>query len=391
MGPDTSPRELSPLRLPRIADEPLVSVIISNFNYARFLAEAVESVLRQSYQHFEIVICDDGSIDDSHTVIQRLQRLDRRVRALFQANAGQAAAWNNAIAAARGEILCFLDPDDLFKAEKLASVVDAFLLHPATGLCIHRLQAISVSGQSINRPFPHELDSGWLAEKAMSHEFWGSWPATSGISLRRGAIERVLPISSVLKRGFCDAYLCGCAQFVTEIVALDDPLTLYRLHDANTGSTPRLTTAIVAHRVEYTALTVEGIRGFVERSLGPEVTQLISLDRLRNRWFWENWLLLYIVDDQFRTQAPRADVNAALKHVSPKWRRIIWHTLLFLPPTIASRLLGLWWGNRPWKRLLQQLPLRDSNRMRSRATTSIQGNAGDRSVVWRRKVYPPDA
>src|ERR1700730_3706812 len=102
---------------------PLVSILINNFNYVEFLNEAIESALNQSYPAIEIIIVDDGSTDGSREVIAR--HADK-VRAVLKENGGQGSAFNAGVAASRGEILCFLDADDFFYPNKVAAVVDEF-------------------------------------------------------------------------------------------------------------------------------------------------------------------------------------------------------------------------------------------------------------------------
>ena len=88
----TTPADpLLPVPLAALPGTPLVSVLIGNFNYARFLPEAIESVFRQSYPHFEICICDDGSTDNSLDIIKGYAECDGRIRWLSQGNAGYAA------------------------------------------------------------------------------------------------------------------------------------------------------------------------------------------------------------------------------------------------------------------------------------------------------------
>src|SRR5689334_1686128 len=95
-----------PLHLEPLPPQPLVSVLTPNFNYARYLPETVESVLAQTYPHWELIFCDDGSTDDSYEVVERYARRDSRIQVLRQANAGQAAALNTAYRASSGSVLC---------------------------------------------------------------------------------------------------------------------------------------------------------------------------------------------------------------------------------------------------------------------------------------------
>lgn len=99
---------------------PLISVIIPVYNGERYLSAAIESVLAQAWTPLEIIIVDDGSTDQSARVAQPYQPL---VQVVHQANAGPGAARNRGITAARGELLAFLDADDLWLPGKLASQV----------------------------------------------------------------------------------------------------------------------------------------------------------------------------------------------------------------------------------------------------------------------------
>ena len=103
--------------------KPLVSAIIPNFNYARFVCEAVESALAQTYDHLEVIVVDDGSSDDS---LQVLKQFGDRIRVIAQPNAGVAASRNNGAAASSGEFVAFLDADDLWAPDKIAAQVEVF-------------------------------------------------------------------------------------------------------------------------------------------------------------------------------------------------------------------------------------------------------------------------
>lgn len=89
-------------------EPPLVSVVIPSYNYARFVGEAIESVLDQAYRHFEVIVIDDGSTDNTGEVVARYPR----VRYLRQKNQGRSVARNNGLRASRGPYVVFLDADD---------------------------------------------------------------------------------------------------------------------------------------------------------------------------------------------------------------------------------------------------------------------------------------
>lgn len=111
---------------------PLVSVIIPAYNSERFLTAAVESVLAQTYPEVEVIIVDDGSTDNTAALADTLAEQDGcvRIKVLKQENSGQAAARNAALQVARGELIGFLDADDVYLPNKLRDQVSFLQNHP---------------------------------------------------------------------------------------------------------------------------------------------------------------------------------------------------------------------------------------------------------------------
>ncbi len=108
---------------------PSVSVIIPTYNMRIFVGDAIKSVLHQTYQDFEIMIVDDGSVDGTKEVVSQFKS-DRRVRYLYQDNRGPAAARNTGINESNGQFVAFLDADDLWLPEKLDKQIRAMENHP---------------------------------------------------------------------------------------------------------------------------------------------------------------------------------------------------------------------------------------------------------------------
>ncbi|MBA3924582.1 MAG: glycosyltransferase, partial [Nostocaceae cyanobacterium] len=94
---------------------PLVSILINNYNYERFLREAIDSASLQTYSPVEVVVVDDGSGDNSRELIASY---GEQIVSVFKQNGGQASAFNAGFAASHGEIVCFLDADDYCAADK---------------------------------------------------------------------------------------------------------------------------------------------------------------------------------------------------------------------------------------------------------------------------------
>ena len=114
---------------------PKVSVIIPSYNRQDFVREAIASVMAQTYQGFELIVVDDGSEDDTRTVVQEFSDLYPGIRYVFQSNQGVSAARNTGVALSTGPLVAFLDSDDVWQADKLESQVTFFATHPEAQIC----------------------------------------------------------------------------------------------------------------------------------------------------------------------------------------------------------------------------------------------------------------
>ncbi len=134
---------------------PLVSIIITNYNYGRFLAEAIESALAQTWQDREILFIDDGSTDDSVAIARRYP-----ITVLTQKNSGVCIARNNALSLARGEYVMFLDADDRLAPTAVEHMLARLRDAPAdVGYVYGQMAYFGVkTGLFASQPFdPHEL------------------------------------------------------------------------------------------------------------------------------------------------------------------------------------------------------------------------------------------
>jgi glycosyltransferase involved in cell wall biosynthesis len=113
---------------------PAVSVITPAFNAAAFIRETLDSVRAQSFADWELLVVDDGSVDETVEIVRTYRREDPRVHLLRQVNLGPSAARNHGMREARGSFLTFLDSDDTWEPEFLASQLEVFRLHPETAL-----------------------------------------------------------------------------------------------------------------------------------------------------------------------------------------------------------------------------------------------------------------
>ena len=216
---------------------PRVTCIITNYNYAQFLADAIDSVLIQTFHSFELIIVDDGSTDQSHDILSRYEA-DGRIIIVRQPNAGQAAAFNRGFEASSGKYIAFLDADDRWLPEKLTRVVAAFEREADASLVYHRLYREAGDGGRLGRPWPRPLLKGDISRLVLRSGGWWPYPGTSGLSFAREFLENVMPIPAEQNRICADAYLADLSPFFGHIVPLAEPLGVYRLHASNLWTSP---------------------------------------------------------------------------------------------------------------------------------------------------------
>ncbi|NEQ81806.1 MAG: glycosyltransferase [Moorea sp. SIO2I5] len=206
--------------------EPLVSIIITNYNYRHFVTQAIDSVLEQTYRNFEIIVVDDGSTDNSREAIEFYG--DRLVT-IFQENAGMKAARNAGLKKSTGEIVCFLDADDYFHKEKLSKVVSSFLEHSEWVQVSHCWISVNKEGVPIGSGASDILSQGDVRNLLLK---WGKYASgiTSASAYRRTALKQVMPISGEFG---IDSYLNASLPFYGEVGCINEPLMFYRMHGKN--------------------------------------------------------------------------------------------------------------------------------------------------------------
>ncbi|MGD1901413.1 MAG: glycosyltransferase [Geitlerinemataceae cyanobacterium] len=219
----------------------LVSILIDNYNYEKYLGEAIASALdcrdcdidcNIDYD-IEVIVVDDGSTDGSR---QEIERFGDRITAVFQANGGQAAAINTGIAAAKGELVCLLDADDYFYPEKVARVVEQFEADRELGWVFHELNEVDRHGQGFERPHRGAIERRTqldLRRSLRNGDPVTQWlPATTGLCFRRELLAEIGEIPEAF-RVSADSFLRLAALFLAPGLLLPDRLAAHRSHGEN--------------------------------------------------------------------------------------------------------------------------------------------------------------
>lgn len=162
-------------------------MIIPSYNSARYLAEAIQSVLDQSYADFEIIVVNDGSTDETEAVVKGFS--DERIRYFAQENKGVGAARNAGLRLARGEYVAFWDADDLFLPEKLSRQVEFLLQDPSVDLVFSGWEYINAEGKILGVEEPWKYRSSVLGVEDV---LVGGVAPVHAVLVRRRCLEKML-------------------------------------------------------------------------------------------------------------------------------------------------------------------------------------------------------
>src|SRR4030095_1909244 len=223
-----------------MSKKPLVSIIINNYNYGDYVAEAIESAIHQSYSNVKVVLVDDGSTDASRGIILRYKN---KIIPVFKENGGQASAMNAGFLVSKGDVIIFLDADDYLSLNAAEKAVD--VLHDSKAVKVHWfLWKIMDENFVKNNPLPDsKLAEGYFKDQLIkmgpSHAGGPPHsPPNSGNAWARWYLEKIFPMPEAPFKGGADNYLFVLAPLFGEIRAIHEPLGYYRIHGKNNTLKP---------------------------------------------------------------------------------------------------------------------------------------------------------
>lgn len=167
-----------------ILRQPLVSVVIATYNMGKYIDQAVESVLNQSWENLEVVIVDDGSTDDTQEVMQRFKD-NAKVIYIKTENQGQPRAKNCGIKNSKGEFIAFCDADDFWEKNKLEVQMPLFS-NPKIGVVYSDVSNINQNNERFIRPANETRYSGKVVDKMLMENFV---PFGTSV-IRRACVEK---------------------------------------------------------------------------------------------------------------------------------------------------------------------------------------------------------
>jgi glycosyltransferase involved in cell wall biosynthesis len=389
---DDSMNALRPIELPPLPENPLVSVLVANYNYARFIGEAIQSVLDQTYGNFEVVICDDGSTDNSVEVIEGFARRDSRVHLVRKANGGMGSALSAAYRASNGEIICLLDSDDYYLPEKLEVVVEAFRTRPGSGYLQHRLFRVDAAGRRRGvYPLLWSLPSGWLAPYVM--RTGGELPIVatcSGLCVRRAVADLIFPLAGRFRRN-ADAVVSGLAALMTPVLGVNAPLSEWREHGANLSSAvsagPSITPGYVERELKVQKNVWALQQGYLE-SVNPGAVCRFAPAEKRPLVLCMTYVLARLRRD-INVKATYGDLvgNEGFNKY-PFVSRLFWRVSVLLPLAVFRMGVSLLWGQSRLKQWVALAKWRTHSTSRGAVERScpVDGRRADGGGVPRAKI-----
>lgn len=207
---------------------PMVSALMGAYNYGRYIGEAIESAMNQNYppQRLELVIVDDGSTDDTASIVERyLARYPGRIKFVQQQNGGATAATNRARREASGELIALLDADDVWVPDKTRKQVALMQRRPELGLVFSQMRLIDGDGKRIADHYGHREP---MPANQFARLLWENVAVQSSLIIEANLFDQI-PNSAP----YADWWLALRGAQAKQIDFLWEDLVYYRWHGAN--------------------------------------------------------------------------------------------------------------------------------------------------------------
>lgn len=261
-----------------LPETPLVSAVIAVRNGEEFVAESVESVLSQTWSRIECVVVDDGSDDATTSVVSAFE--DDRVRLVRQPHSGVSTARNRGIKEGRGDLIAFLDADDVWRPAKIARQVEAFREHPGAGMVVTGYQIVDTGLQARSTVLPNasRLD----LRKVLMLERSGLALSSTGM-FRREVLEDIGGLDEALSVS-ADLDLLWRVGQRYNVVGIAEALALYRLHDKQMHLDLASLERDLVHLYEHALGSGTAGSPSKRRAMGNLYTRLLIYECKRKGW-----------------------------------------------------------------------------------------------------------
>lgn len=207
--------------------QPLVSIVIATYNYAKYLPIAIESALNQTYKNIEVIVVNDGSTDNTNEAIAPHLN-DKRIRYIKQTNSGQTFAKNCGIKNSQGEYIAFLDADDYWMPDKLEKQLSLFSADSAVGVVFSLMKIVGPDNEKVETLKTLKPYKGWVTNHLIIDNFV---PFSSSL-VKRECLEKIGNFDETLRMSIdWDIWLKISINYKFDFV--DEELIAYRIGHPN--------------------------------------------------------------------------------------------------------------------------------------------------------------
>jgi hypothetical protein len=348
-----------------MSPHPTVDIIVNNYNYGRYLSAAIDSALAQTYEPVRVIVVDDGSTDDSRAVIESY---GDRISSLLKTNRGQASTMNAGFARSSGQVVLFLDSDDVLRPNAAALVAAVIGADPRVAKVQFRMEVIDADGRPTGELKPPDgvrMPSGDVRRLELTAPFDLPWLPTTANAFPDWALRRILPIPESEFASAGDVYLKHLTPLLGTVVSLDDVAAAYRVHGLNSYEPegPVLELEYVRDGIVFAATTRPHIRRLAaDLGLDPPAGEILSVSDLAARMIsvrierdahpLPGDTRLRLARDGIRAAFRRFDVSPVMRVLSAAWfaaaavaprGQVRWLAEVFLfrarRPAVLNRLL----------------------------------------------------
>jgi hypothetical protein len=215
-----------------------VDVVISSHNYGRYLRAAVDSALTQTYPHVRVIAVDDGSTDDSPQI---LRSYGQAIVTVLKGNGGQASAINAGFANVEGDLVIFLDADDMLHPKVVEHVAAAAFAQPQVAKIQWRLEITDAAGTASGQVKPARhlpMPEGDMRRAELTFPFDITWVAMSGNAFPVESLRQIMPMPESEYQLGADSYLQHLTALLGPVISLDLVGAYRRIHDTNAFEQP---------------------------------------------------------------------------------------------------------------------------------------------------------
>lgn len=268
---------------------PLVSVIVPTYNYGHLIGQTLESLQAQTYQHWECIVVDDGSTDNTGDIVAGFSQRDERIKYLRQKNHGQAAAINVGIKASVGEYIQSLDADDLIEEHKLERQIEYLERHPEIDIVYGNVRYFKTENMNEQLYSMKKEDAPWMPESSGLGEdilpilIRGNIMAINSALIRRSVIADVglfdeqIPIIQDW-----DYWIrCAAKGKSFQYANLDGTLALVRSHSASSSKNKQgVIAALLLMRKKIAASFTDADILKINRDMTAQVEALSGIEKV---------------------------------------------------------------------------------------------------------------